>query len=192
MPNWCNTTYLIKGDKKEVDDFASILKELMSMKEPYVPNGFGPDWLGCIVNRLGGDWHNVRCRGYIYEVETCDIELDDCDLRIQTSTAWVEMPEWRHFIKSVYPSFDIKYMAEEPGCEYFATNMEDVQYYADGLVGCEGIREPCNNIKEVASEVEYVTGLTADTFEELQKICADFNGSHEDNYINIYKVTHTD
>ena len=63
MPNWCSTAYVIDGDAKEVKQLYELMKGLEERKTPSVENGFGTTWLGCLVDALGKDWNDVRCRG---------------------------------------------------------------------------------------------------------------------------------
>jgi metal-responsive CopG/Arc/MetJ family transcriptional regulator len=50
MPNWCFASYVIEGDKKEIDELEQMMNRLRNMEKPAVDNGFGTDWLGCIVH----------------------------------------------------------------------------------------------------------------------------------------------
>ena len=61
MPNWCSSSYVIEGDKKEVKKLYGIMHGLEKRKTPAVKNGFGTAWLGCLVNALGADWNKVYC-----------------------------------------------------------------------------------------------------------------------------------
>lgn len=54
MPNWCDTSYTIVGEEKEINTLYGIMKKLQDMKEPSVNNGFGTSWLGCLVDAFGG------------------------------------------------------------------------------------------------------------------------------------------
>lgn len=63
MPNWCFTSVVVDGNKKDVRSLYSIMSKLESRKKPLVDNGFGNTWLGCLVTKLGGDWEKIYCRG---------------------------------------------------------------------------------------------------------------------------------
>lgn len=54
MPNWCFASYVIEGEKKEIDGLEQMMRKLDSMEKPAVENGFGTKWLGCLVHELGG------------------------------------------------------------------------------------------------------------------------------------------
>ena len=41
MPNWCSTSYVVTGDKKEVRDLYEKMKSLEEREKPLVENDFG-------------------------------------------------------------------------------------------------------------------------------------------------------
>lgn len=117
MPNWAYTQYKVRGRKEEVMALYNTIEKLGQMKESYLPNGFGKLWLGNLVSILGGDWHDIYCRGQIL-----DYAYENGILSINTETAWGEMSETRHFLQTVYPSLEIYFITEEPGMCMFQTN----------------------------------------------------------------------
>ena len=94
MPNWCDTTYKCVGDLKEVRSLYKIIKANDKRKTPRVKNGFGTLWLGCIINALGEDWEQLRCRG-----EITDYQLEDNILTISQNTAWCEQEGFVNVLK---------------------------------------------------------------------------------------------
>lgn len=117
MPNWCYTTYTVVGEKKEIEALFGVMEKLEQMKEPLVPNAFGPNWLGCLVNSLGGDWEKVRCRGAWMNLN----KIGDT-MCFDTESAWTEPYEVVDFLKEKFPSLEFYYSAEEPGMRYYVTN----------------------------------------------------------------------
>ena len=63
MCNWCYSSYVIDGKRKEVQSLFSKMNNLENRKKPLVDNTFGKTWLGCLVNKLGGNWQEVYSRG---------------------------------------------------------------------------------------------------------------------------------
>ena len=63
MRSWSKSVYVIDGAAKEVKELYELMKDLGSRKEPFIKNGFGTKWLGCMVDALGKDWNEVSCRG---------------------------------------------------------------------------------------------------------------------------------
>ena len=110
MPNWCSTAYAIEGDAKEIKSLYELMKRLEDMEKPSVENGFGTTWLGCLVDALGKDWHNVHCRGSW----SC-LELEDDVLKFSTETAWSPCNETFDLVLEKYPSLRYYFQAEEPG-----------------------------------------------------------------------------
>lgn len=126
MPNWCFSSYVIEGRKKELQSLHSKMKRLEKRKKSLVENGFGKTWLGNLVTRLGGDWQEVYCRG-----SWSDLDWNGAILRFNTETAWGPMTEVFNFIKSIYPSLEIYYMAEEKGNGVFITNDTEGRFFSD-------------------------------------------------------------
>jgi len=83
MPNWCNTSLVFKGDKQEIKTLYQTMKRLERRKTPLVENDFGSNWLGCLVEALGGQWKETYCRGTWFSLE-CRGNI----LRMETETAW--------------------------------------------------------------------------------------------------------
>ena len=83
MPNWCNTSLVFEGDKQEIKTLYQTMKRLERRKTPLVENGFGTNWLGCLVEALGGHWKETYCRGTWFSLE-CQGNI----LRMETETAW--------------------------------------------------------------------------------------------------------
>lgn len=58
MRNRNKSVYVIDGDAKEVKELYELMKDLGSRKEPFIKNGFGTKWLGCMVDALGKERKN--------------------------------------------------------------------------------------------------------------------------------------
>lgn len=126
MPNWCNTVYVIDGDAQEVNALYDLMKELEGRKKPSIENGFGITWLGCLVDALGEDWHEIHCRG-CWEGP----ELDDGILTFRTQTAWASCNEVFDLVCKKYPSLSYYYQAEEPGIGDYYTNDIAGKYFPE-------------------------------------------------------------
>jgi hypothetical protein len=88
MRSWSKSVYVIDGAAKEVKELYELMKDLGSRKEPFIKNGFGTKWLGCMVDALGKDWNEVSCRG-----EWANLEINGDTLRFTTETAWTPCNE---------------------------------------------------------------------------------------------------
>ena len=100
------------------------MNNLENRRKPLVDNSFGKTWLGCLVNKLGGNWQEVYCRG-----SWSDLDWNGAILRFSTETAWGPMNEVFKFIKTIYPSLKIYYQAEEDGMGVFITNDAEGSYF---------------------------------------------------------------
>jgi len=121
MPNWCSTAYVIDGDAKEMKQLYELMKGLEERKTPSVENGFGTTWLGCLVDALGKDWNDVRCRG-----SWNGPEMDGDVLKFSTETAWTPCSETFNLVREAFPHLRYYFQAEEPGMEVYETNDEFV------------------------------------------------------------------
>ena len=108
MPNWCNTSLVFEGDKQEIKALYQTMKKLERRKKPLVENGFGSNWLGCLVEALGGHWNETYCRGTWFSLE-CKGNI----LRMETETAWSPCIETYDFICKAFPSLTYYYRSEE-------------------------------------------------------------------------------
>lgn len=130
MPNWCNTTYKVTGEKEKVEGFLAVLKELSAMPAPGLSeNGFGSNWLGNVVIKMGGDPEEHYSRGeWFFEDETQPIK--DGVLSLTVLSAWKEMAGWRAFMEKAF-SVKIYYLAEELGGDIFQTNDRERRFFPD-------------------------------------------------------------
>ena len=63
MANYCNTSYVVEGNKDELDCLYQTMERLQNMEQPLVENGFGTTWLGCLIAELGGNIEDYYCKG---------------------------------------------------------------------------------------------------------------------------------
>lgn len=136
MPNWCSTTYICTGRKKSIKKLYHVLTEL-SKGESRIKNDFGNLWLGNVVDSLGGNWEEIRCRG---KIMSYNLDPKTRDLIIYQETAWCEQSEFRYFLESKLQGLKIYYLEEESGCEIYYTNDATGLYFPDRyILECEGI-----------------------------------------------------
>ena len=126
MANICTTNYVIEGKKDELDELYRIMKELQDMEQPLVKNGLGPTWLGCLVKALGKNPEDVLCRGIWIE-----LERQDNRLQMTFETAWTPCYEVTQLMKTVFPSLQFFYKAEEPGNEVYLKNDAEGKYFPE-------------------------------------------------------------
>ncbi len=118
MPNWCTTSYVFRGDEKEIKDFYNKIKSFTSKER--IQNDFGDFWLGNVVDGFGFDYNEIPCRGLIDYFPDSQEDTDPDRLELSTQTAWEPMTEmWNKIIEKYYPSISYVFIAEEPGCELY-------------------------------------------------------------------------
>ena len=131
MPNWCLTNYKIVGPKEDIRRFNDMLDDLSALPEPRVENGFGKLWLGCLVDYLGGDWHDIYCRG-----EVCDRDTDMAGemITLTVMSAWAEQAQTRSFLQEKFPKCQFYYISEEPGNGYYIKNDAENEFFPENFV----------------------------------------------------------
>ena len=129
MPNWSNTSLVFEGDKQEIKTLYQTMKRLERRKNPLVKNDFGTNWLGCLVEALGGQWEETYCRGTWLSLE-CQGNI----LRMETETAWSPCIETYDFICHKFPSLNYYYRSEEPMMAEYLTNDSDGRYFKERYI----------------------------------------------------------
>lgn len=185
MPNWCNTSYVVTGDKNEVRDLYEKMRSLEEREKPLVKNGFGVTWLGNLVTLLGRSWEEVSCRG---EWSGLTVDIDNNELRFHTMTAWAELWQLRHFLQEKYPSLTFYFRTEEPGMCIFQTNDKEGTYFPERykVEHWDEEGEYCMDVEAVFDMVSDITGTTVQNLEEMNKAIDTYNEVHEYEPIYIY------
>ena len=177
MPNWCDTTYKCVGDPKEVRSLYKIIQRNAKRKTPRIKNGFGVKWLGCIIDALGYDWEQYRCRG-----EISHAYLQDGVLTIHQNTAWCEQEGFREVIEKAYPSIKVYYREEECGCEVYHTNDTTGRFFPERYF-LDNYDEPLyyETIKEAAESVSGIVEHKVEpSIEAIKKALDLYQEEHED------------
>lgn len=192
MPNWCDTSYTIVGEEKEINTLYGIMKKLQDMKEPSVNNGFGTSWLGCLVDALGEDWRKVYCRG-----EWTELDHSGCAVYFTTMTAWAPCNEVWELVKRKFPSIDYYYLAEEGGCGLFQTNDAEGEYYPERFVVNLHIpnedyrQEYFETLDDALAWIEKQTDIEVRTKEEVKNVQKRLREQDADAYcfLNEFELT---
>ena len=188
MPNWCSTSYVIDGKRKEVQSLFSKMNNLENRKKPLVDNTFGKTWLGCLVTKLGGDWQKVYCRG-----SWSDLDWNGAILRFNTETAWGPMDEVFKFIKKQYPSLEIYWQAEEDGNGVYCSNDVKGRYFKDRYrIEHDCCYEYFSTLDGLAEYVSGIIGKEVKTMDDINAAIESWNNSTDDYdamiYLNEYTV----
>ena len=184
MANTCFTAYVIDGKRKEVQSLFSKMNNLEKRKKPLEGSDFGNTWLGNLVIKLGGDWRKIYCRG-----AWSDLDWNGSILRFNTETAWGPMNEVFKFIKTIYPSLEIYYMAEEDGNGVFITNDAEGHYFRDRYrIEYDCDYEYFTTIEGVLGYVSGVIGKELKSKAAMEAAINDWNDNTEDDDRKIYFV----
>jgi hypothetical protein len=183
MPNWCYTSYVIEGDKKELEDLHNRIRSLQNLPEPEQAYSFGKLWLKNVLELFGDIPEGMYYRGNIVDYP----ELSDV-LRFQTMTAWADMNGVWDSVLSHYESLHYYYSSEEPGCILYYTNDEDGTYFERYLVDDWGEgQEYYNTEEEVIAYVSERLGIALTSWESMEKELEKYNDKNEDRCINVHK-----
>ncbi len=188
MPNWCSTAYTFEGDAQEVKALYELMKELEEKEKPAIENGFGTAWLGCLVDALGGDWHDVQCRGY-----WDGLTFDGHVLTFYTETAWATCNEVFNLVCAAFPSLHYYYQAEEPGmCDYYTNDIEG-RYYPDRYVvnlitdRGEWYNEYFEDLPGLYEWLEEIADVPINSEQDVQALKQRWEEINPDAFINIYE-----
>ena len=95
MPNWCDTTYICDGSKRQLIQLYNNIRDCKKGKYNLIKNDFGNLWLGNLLIALGcKDPNNKRARGDIV-----DCYWVNDTLVIHMETAWCEQEDVRKYIE---------------------------------------------------------------------------------------------
>lgn len=186
MPNWCYTTYVMVGDKDEVDDLYGKLNSLIERDKPLLESDFGNEWLGNVVHLFGGDWNEIYCRGRLVNID----RSSEAMLCFGTETAWNDLPGVWDFVLRQYPSLSYYYMAEECGMNYYATNDAEGLYFDERFIVHQFDEGPCyfRREEEVYRHVAEKTSTLVADKEEMEKAIEAFNTSNGDDWIYVNEI----
>lgn len=189
MPNWCNTSYVIYGEEKDVKKLYDLMRSLENADAPIVENGFGKTFLGCLVKAIGGDFEKVSCRGEWYGLE---MNHDD-EFTFDTTTAWAPMNDVFDLVMDKYPSLNYLYMAEEPGIGIYETNDEFGSHFSDRYIvemntpKGEYFHEYFENIVSAFGFIEEESGRTIKTEEDVSDLNEEWKKESDENYCFLYE-----
>ena len=185
MPNWAAVCYKVTGQHEQVEKLYNIMLELGAMPFPgLVENGFGSEWFGNLVTKLGGDPNKVYCRG-----SWTNLQYSDGILTIDIESAWDELNELRAFLEDTFPDIKIWYQCEESGCGIYTTNDPDGTYFPDRYYLWDELGMDCeyySSLDALLKAVENKTGSKhLNSFNAAEKAMATYSRRHNDSSYTI-------
>jgi hypothetical protein len=189
MPNWNVTECAVEGSEKEVSELYQLMVKLQSMKEPAVKNGFGTTWLGCLVEALGSSWQEVSCRG-----EWSCLELNNGIITFSTESAWSPCTEVFDLIMQKFPSIQLYYFSEEPGCELYETNDAEGRFFPYRYVVeiCtvdeDSMTEYFEDLESALEWIEKQTGQKAENAQDVESLNDSLADINENSYCYLHEI----
>lgn len=188
MSNPAFTSVYLEGERRELRSLYEKMKRLQDRKKPLVENGFyyPQRWLGNLVTRLGGDYHDVYCRG-----TWSDLKLSKDYLYFFTETASQPPFKLLKLIKNVYSSLSFYFEAEGDDWDCLLTNDTEGKYYPyryliDSDMGYEYFVE----LKEVCQFLSPRITIVGQSEDQLYEAINEWEENNNDPilYIIIKKV----
>ena len=171
MPNWCTTTYRVKGDSKSVNAFQSKLMRLAKFENL---DGMGV-YIGNFFDEFNASQYNDTYRAFI-DIDSVDC-IDGETLEFTVTSAYRKVYEVQEVIESNYPMLSIYYIESELGMCVFNTNdYANSAFSADEMSKYQNFEndDDCEDYKDECAEVENFDIMSVDLFsspvlDELQE-----------------------
>ena len=179
MSNPAFMSVVFEGERRELKSLYGKMKRLQERKKPLVKNDFyyPTRWLGNLVERLGGNWRDVYCRG-----TWSDLKLMKDHLYFFTETAWDAPFDLLDYIKKVYPSTSYFFSAEGDDWETYLTNDKEGRYFSSRYVlDMDSDIDYYDTIEEVCRHLSAFIGKTVPAdWESLCDLAEEWNEEHPD------------
>ena len=189
MANVCMVSYQCEAKKEQLEELNAVLNLLKAMKASVVRNDRGRLWLGCVVNQLGGDWHDVECRGEVVDFGY----KGGTSLWMEQETDWCEQEGFRKFLENRFPGLKVFYLEIEPGEGWGRTNDSEGKYFPERyyLSSSEGFTF-FNSLAEAAAAASQILGLDIspdfDVISSALDAFTDNQDWEDDIYYNFYEI----
>ena len=132
MPNWCQNTTFIYGDKKQLKQFQEMLEKQTSVnRDPKIENDWDEEWLGNVFYHFYTkeeiEKYDIRCRGCFNYIEY----NDDC-IQMQYETAWSpNIESWERLLNDYFPKLKQATQAEEIGMSIYVVYDPEHLFFSD-------------------------------------------------------------
>ena len=185
MSNPAFMSVCIVGDRRQMKSLYGKMLRLQNRKKPLVENGFyyPKRWLGNLVTRLGGDWHDVYCRG-----TWDDLKLNKKSLYFFTETAWQAPFEVLQLIQKVYPGLEFFFSAIGDGWDTYLTNDKEGRFFTSRFeLDMPPENDYYDTIEEVAEHIgAYIGRHIEPTKEAVYAAIDEFDETNDDIDAYIY------
>lgn len=134
---------------------------------------------------------------YVMRGEVIHVDASKDYVDIESEDAWTEQQDFISALQLVFKDddlFRIEYQCEEPGCEYYATNVEGA-LFGEYVADLNGDIEYCNTfydlkkrvIKYVQSQEPSEDFSNVSDFDDLKAYCAEYEKQHENKYLEVHQ-----
>lgn len=219
MPNWCVQNWILRGPKKDVQNFCDIVNSCLTRPD-VKPNDFGKFWLGNLCVAFGYDYSETLygLRGNFDPDESCVAtlihpeaeekaiipnETDDetSEIRFSITHAWGPSEWFQEMLDEKYPSLEQAWKAtDEFGNFNECRNGEafGLKRYEVSTWGDKGEDKGFDTPEETAAYLNEFTGMTEDPFtsKEIEELSDSFydkistwNDQHDEDYIEFAQWT---
>jgi hypothetical protein len=187
MPNWCNTEYILRGEKKGLEACAQVINKFVKGNNPQEERKYGIYQL--IDREIGGSLNNQNERNDFQQAEI-ETGSDGAEyLQTWTTTAWKPAHE---LIEKLCQKFNLSYLyfAEEPGAEIYETNDKAGFYFPDRYIVEQCGEETCyyQTEQEALDNISNRTGSICMDWENTQKVIRNYSLEYEDETITLIKI----
>lgn len=176
----------IVGDRREMRSLYGKMLRLQNRKKSLVKNGFyySKRWLGNLIVRLGGDYHEMDCRG-----TWDDLKMTHKSLYFFTESAWYAPFDILKLIQKVYPGLEIYFSALGDGWETYLTNDKEGRFFTSRYeLDMPPENDYYDTIDEVAERISNYLGRHVEpTKEAVYAAIDEFDENNDDidAYINL-------
>jgi hypothetical protein len=187
MPNWCNTEYILRGEKENLEACARIINKFLLEDYPQKDRKYGTfqlvDW------EIGGSLNSQDVRNNFEQAEI-RIGSDGREyLQIWASTAWKSA---HGTVEKLCTKFNLTYLyfSEEPGCEIYETNDWEGFYFFNRFIVEQSDAIPCHYETEQETLVDILnrTNRNCNDWRSAQEIIAEYNNKYEKDKITLIKI----
>lgn len=149
------------------------------------------------VKALGYQYPNTTFDNYVMRGEVLHVDASKDYVDIESEDAWTEQQDFISALQLVFKDddlFRIEYQCEEPGCEYYATNVEGA-LFGEYVADLNGDIEYCNTfyelkkrvIKYVHSQEPFEDFSNVFDFDDLKAYCDEYEEQHENKYLDVHQ-----
>lgn len=141
MPNWCDNTTFIYGDKQQLEEFWSVIeKEVLKGGEGVKKNSWGNLWLGNIFlhfySEEEGNELGLQFRGaFLDDYVSLYYNREEGFIQMRYETAWSpNIESWEQLLYDFFPKLKQATKSEESGVGIYVIKDDERLFFNDKYV----------------------------------------------------------